>query len=290
MSTAAQQTTPEARAEHWPSFLRHLWSGRGTAARRRGSFVLGGLALFIAAVIYTFALAALSQPAGLNIAGWGFLLLAVAAAFMGIRAIVFAIIRLGLRGILLRLAVLYVLFVLATGLLVPTGLQGTEHWVTTAGAVLSWPFDALTGTGDRLAAAWDDLHFAVMGERDSIPVPGVEWPDGVPPALVVSDERSARKVDNAPVIEPTQQPVPASGGEGLHPGAVARVIGTEGAALRAREQPGTDTRIVARFPPESRLEIVDGPQQAGGRTWWKVRGPQGEGWCAAEFLAVDETR
>jgi hypothetical protein len=288
MSTSAQQ--PAARVRLNQPLLSHIWSGRGAAARRRGSFVLGGLALVIAATIYTLGLAALSQPAGVSIVGWVLLLLAAAIAFIGIRSIVFAIIRLGLRGILLRLAVLYALLVLVIGLLIPTGLQGSEHWLTTGGAVLRWPLDGLTGARGRLADAWDDLHFAATGERSPIPVPGAEWPDGVPPPPVVSDERAGKSEDSQVAEAPTQPPAPAATAGTLHTGAAARVTGTEGAALRAREQPGADTRIVARFPPESWLEIVDGPQQADGRTWWKVRGSQGEGWCAAEFLRIDQTQ
>ncbi len=287
MSTPLHQ--PAARAGIGPSVLAQIWSGRGAAARRRGSFVLGGLALVFAALIYTLALSALSQPAGLSIAGWALLLLAAAVALFGLRTIVFAIVRLGLRGVLLRLAVLFVLLVLVTGWLIPTGLPAGEHWRATASAVLRWPIDSLTGAPARLVQAWDELHFAATGERDPIAVPGAEWPGGVAPTPIVFDERAGQ--EDSPAFEaPAQAPTTAAGGEEFGIGATVRVTGTDGAALRAREQPGSSARIVARFAPASQLEIVDGPQGVDGRTWWKVRGAQGEGWCAAEFLVVDEPR
>ena len=32
--------------------------------------------------------------------------------------------------------------------------------------------------------------------------------------------------------------------------------------------------------------VVDGPQKAGDTVWWKVSGPEQEGWCAADALAL----
>lgn len=54
--------------------------------------------------------------------------------------------------------------------------------------------------------------------------------------------------------------------------------------LRAREVPGSKGAIVARFAPGAELMVVDGPEEADGRIWWRVRGTTGEGWCAAEYL------
>jgi len=34
------------------------------------------------------------------------------------------------------------------------------------------------------------------------------------------------------------------------------------------------------------VEVIGGPQVADGFTWWQVRGPTGEGWCAGQFLEL----
>lgn len=101
----------------------------------------------------------------------------------------------------------------------------------------------------------------------------------------------------APVAESAEQsalesaadeglPTPAA--RPLQVGDMVRVVSTEGARLRARESPSTDAQVVTRFPEGSVLEIVEGPQTTGERTWLRVRGEQGEGWCDAAFLAPTE--
>ena len=76
-------------------------------------------------------------------------------------------------------------------------------------------------------------------------------------------------------------PVPATQ---LRVGDDVRVFGTAGAPLRARQTPGLASEISARFQPDRPLRIVGGPRIAEGRVWWQVRGGQGTGWCAGEFL------
>jgi hypothetical protein len=53
-----------------------------------------------------------------------------------------------------------------------------------------------------------------------------------------------------------------------------------------RDRPGTDQSIpvLLTLSPDTFVDIVGGPLQQDGFTWWKVRSANIEGWCAGEFL------
>ncbi|GAB4446857.1 MAG: SH3 domain-containing protein [Chloroflexi bacterium OHK40] len=73
--------------------------------------------------------------------------------------------------------------------------------------------------------------------------------------------------------------------EGLAPGRRA-VVREDAVALNVRARAGTalDNPVLFSLAPGSEVEIVAGPVEADGFTWWQVRGPLGEGWCAGQFL------
>jgi Protein of unknown function (DUF3160)/Bacterial SH3 domain len=64
------------------------------------------------------------------------------------------------------------------------------------------------------------------------------------------------------------------------------IVTEEGADLNLRAEPGTSAEILQKLPAGLYLEIVDGPAEAGGRTWWKVRDAGGfvtlEGWVVED--------
>ena len=71
------------------------------------------------------------------------------------------------------------------------------------------------------------------------------------------------------------------------PGALVMVKGTKGAGLRIRENPSTQARIVTTAKEGAELTVLEGPEQGGGYTWWKLRTPDGkEGWGAGEWLVL----
>jgi hypothetical protein len=37
---------------------------------------------------------------------------------------------------------------------------------------------------------------------------------------------------------------------------------------------------VVRFPQDTEVTITEGPQQADGLTWWRIKAEAGEGWSA----------
>jgi hypothetical protein len=53
-----------------------------------------------------------------------------------------------------------------------------------------------------------------------------------------------------------------------------------------RAEPSIDAAIVACVSDGTSLTIVEGPQMAGARNWWRVSGPSDEGWVAEEFLVA----
>ncbi|MGB9776254.1 MAG: protein kinase domain-containing protein [Anaerolineae bacterium] len=62
-------------------------------------------------------------------------------------------------------------------------------------------------------------------------------------------------------------------------------VTTTGARLNIREWPGMDATVVAKAEPGTRLQVIGGPRQADGHTWWQVRLPDGvTGWAAEKWL------
>lgn len=68
------------------------------------------------------------------------------------------------------------------------------------------------------------------------------------------------------------QATPATTDLAITVGATARVVGTDGVPLRARATPSREAPILARFEEDTVVEVIDGPAEADGLTWWRVRG------------------
>lgn len=72
--------------------------------------------------------------------------------------------------------------------------------------------------------------------------------------------------------EQTLQPALSVGGR-------ARVTTTEGDSLRMRDTAGTGGQVIGMIEYGTILDLLEGPQQADGMPWWKIRLPEGtEGW------------
>ena len=60
-----------------------------------------------------------------------------------------------------------------------------------------------------------------------------------------------------------------------------------GLSLRMRAGAGTGQRILTKLPVGTQLTLLEGPQPASGRTWWRVRTLGGQvGWVAGEELVL----
>lgn len=95
----------------------------------------------------------------------------------------------------------------------------------------------------------------------------------------------------APGVLPTQGPrvtiTATAAADALAPGRTAYVrADTPGLNVRARVGTGADNPIIFSLAPGTAVEIIGGPSEADGFTWWQVRGPTGDGWCAGEFLEL----
>ncbi len=83
------------------------------------------------------------------------------------------------------------------------------------------------------------------------------------------------------VMTPTAQPTPVGG---LAIGGKATVSGS-GGVLNMRDGAGTGYKIVASLREGAVVEILDGPKEANGYTWWQVRNDAGTvGWAAGDWL------
>jgi len=89
-------------------------------------------------------------------------------------------------------------------------------------------------------------------------------------------------------LPPTQPPSPTP--EGLFISGNAIVAGT-GSALRLRSDPGLQSTTLKTVSDGTRLIILEGPRDADGLTWWRLRDPVdgAEGWAAQNYLTPATT-
>jgi len=89
------------------------------------------------------------------------------------------------------------------------------------------------------------------------------------------------------VVLPIETPLTTPAPTEIEPGALVVVQGTAGVGLNLRAEPNTASRVVANAREGTVLNVLEGPQEAAGHTWWKLRTPEGkEGWGAADWLAL----
>lgn len=87
-------------------------------------------------------------------------------------------------------------------------------------------------------------------------------------------------------LVPTDEPAPTTFTE-IVPGATVEVYNTGNQTLRLRSRATTSSDVLENLRPGTELVVLEGPEQSGGYTWWKVRTPGGkEGWAAGEFLRL----
>lgn len=88
---------------------------------------------------------------------------------------------------------------------------------------------------------------------------------------------------------PTEQPGGSQALGEIKVGSFVQVSGTEGSGLRLRVEPNLESDVRLLGVEDEIFEVKDGPQEAGGYTWWYVVGPYDEsrrGWAVADFLIV----
>ncbi len=124
---------------------------------------------------------------------------------------------------------------------------------------------------------------------------GVAQPTQSPteqPTLAAFAPTATTTLPTLPPPTPTQegaaadQPAAPEGPrEPLSIGDMASVCCTDGIGLRMRSGAGTGHPVVKMLAEDKVVEVVGGPQEATGFTWWQVRDEVGtSGWVASEFL------
>jgi hypothetical protein len=107
------------------------------------------------------------------------------------------------------------------------------------------------------------------------------------PDYVVLDRPVVTFGLEGPTLQPVQiSPTPRSVAVGLQ----VRVVDVGLQELNVREVPGVrGTVIVFRADEGTVFDVVDGPEQSDGLTWWKIADPLNAtrtGWAAANYLEV----
>jgi hypothetical protein len=98
------------------------------------------------------------------------------------------------------------------------------------------------------------------------------------------------------LFPPTQEPdgsvIPTTPTSQIAAGGISvggRVrIETNGTRLNGREAPGLGEVVVTMFEPGTIVQVLDGPVDADGYTWWKVESGDQVGWSASEFMTPVE--
>lgn len=69
-------------------------------------------------------------------------------------------------------------------------------------------------------------------------------------------------------------------------GSQAKVVGTGGSGLNVRSSAGTGNARIKTLPDGTVVEVIGGPKEADGFTWWQIRDQAGvTGWVASKFLS-----
>jgi hypothetical protein len=67
----------------------------------------------------------------------------------------------------------------------------------------------------------------------------------------------------------------------------ALIVGTEGNGLNGRAGPSVSQAITFSFAEGSVVQLVEGPVEADGYTWWRAQGGGGDAWVASKWLQLE---
>lgn len=118
----------------------------------------------------------------------------------------------------------------------------------------------------------------VVLQRSRSPEPAV-----VHPATTLTAQSATDSQPTTAILTPTVLPSTA-----LAPGQTAyvRTDSSDGLALRAQPGTGPDIPIYLYLSNDTAVEVLAGPVEVDGSTWWQIRAANRVGWCAEEFLEV----
>ncbi len=93
-------------------------------------------------------------------------------------------------------------------------------------------------------------------------------------------ETATRSTPEAEEPTPTTTEDNSASLEGLEIGGIARIVNVQDPGLSLRDKPGDDQAIQSSLPVGTEVQILDGPVESDGYTWWRVDSIDGTGWCA----------
>ncbi len=125
---------------------------------------------------------------------------------------------------------------------------------------------------------------------------GSNAPKANAPDLQVAEITVIPGPTSTPRIAPTPTHDPAQGTATPLPGEIAlftyvQITGTDGEGLRLRSAPGLNGEPLFLGFDTELFQIIEGPEDADGYTWWYLSAPYDEtraGWAASDFLEAIE--
>ncbi|MCS6883254.1 MAG: ligand-binding protein SH3 [Oscillochloridaceae bacterium] len=151
--------------------------------------------------------------------------------------------------------------------------NGAPVWLLPTLIVLSiFLVGAVISIGLQQRSAAPPMPTAVLAPTAGLPGSLARSPVAVP---APGEEGGA--ADEAP---PTVAVLPP-----FAPGQTVYVRGdVEVLSVRANPGAAADNVVIFGLGPGTAVEVLSGPVEADGYTWWQVRSPLGEGWCAGQYL------
>lgn len=110
--------------------------------------------------------------------------------------------------------------------------------------------------------------------------------------LIIPTATEAVPPTATPYVAPTDTPVPqatagaAAPGGPISVGARVVIVDTGGNGLNFRREPTTSAEKIRSLPDGTIYEVVGGPQDAGGYTWWQLKDPADGtvGWGVQNYM------
>ena len=129
---------------------------------------------------------------------------------------------------------------------------------------------------------------AIRGDDSETPTPALTSTAEVAPSATLSLLTPTLAITPTnTVVLTVGTPAVTSPPTEIGPGALAVITGTGGAGLRLRALASTDADVLATGKEGTVVTVTEGPVEADGYVWWKVRTPDGqEGWAAADWLVL----
>lgn len=161
--------------------------------------------------------------------------------------------------------------------------DGSLLAVANAGVVRVYDIHDLQNVGEPLFVAYHDYYVRDLGfSPDGTLLATMGTSDGVRFWGVGSTLNLLLPPTPTPRPAPTATPEPV-----LTIGGTARVQASDGDTLNVRSGPGRGFDIVTNLANDTLVTLTDGPQEADGFRWWKIRTADGvEGWAVE--VAEDE--